>query len=44
MPCIKCGNNKYKLGAGPCVFTSLAACQRAYKAYLSKKHAKGKKK
>lgn len=43
MPCSSCSGGMWRLGGGPCVFTSEAACQRAYKAYLAKKHAKGKK-
>ena len=43
MPCIKCGNGKYKLGSSPCMYTSKATCERAYSAYRAKKHSKKKK-
>lgn len=42
MPCIKCPNGKYRLGSGSCMYTSKAACERAYVAYRAKKHSKKK--
>ena len=38
MPVILCPNNMYRIGDGPCVFTSKAAAERAYRAYLAKSH------
>lgn len=44
MPCIKCSNNKWRLGSGNCMYKSKAKCERAYKAYKAKKHSKGRRK
>lgn len=38
MPVIKCPNNKYRIGTGPCMYSTKATADRAYKAYLAKKH------
>lgn len=38
MPVLKCQNGKYKIGTGPCVFDTQQKAQRAYRAYLFKKH------
>lgn len=35
MPCIKCPNGKYRFGSSKCMYTSLAACQRAAAAYYA---------
>ena len=35
MPVRKCPNGKYRIGSGPCVFTSKAKAERAYRAYLA---------
>ena len=43
MPVSKCPNGKYRIGSGRCMYTSKAAAERAYRAYLAKKHL-GKKK
>jgi hypothetical protein len=43
MPVRKCSNGKWRIGNGPCMYTSKAKADRAYKAYLAKK-AKGKTK
>jgi hypothetical protein len=43
MPVRKCPNGKYRIGNGPCVYTSEAAANRAYKAYLAKQRKKQKK-
>jgi len=41
MPCIPCGD-KYKLGEkGKCMYSTKAACEKAYKGYLFKKYNKG---
>lgn len=37
MPCIKCSNNKWKIGNGKCVYTTLQDCERALKAYYASK-------
>jgi len=42
MPVIKCSNGKYKIGSGKCMYKTKAAAERAYKAYLAKKHSKKK--
>lgn len=39
MPCTPCGNGKYRLGSSECMYTSKAACERAYAAYRAKKHS-----
>jgi hypothetical protein len=33
MPVSKCPNGKYRIGSGPCVYTSLKKAERAYAAY-----------
>jgi len=43
MPVIRCSSGKYRIGSGPCIYTSKAAAERAYAAYLAKKHDKGKR-
>jgi hypothetical protein len=35
MPCIKCSTNKWKIGNGRCIYTSLQDCERALKAYYA---------
>ena len=42
MPVIKCKGG-WKIGSGKCMYKSKAAAERAYDAYLAKKHSKGKK-
>ena len=42
MPVIKCGQNKWRIGSGPCIYTSKASAERAYAAYRAKTHDKGK--
>lgn len=43
MPVIKCGNGKYRIGSGPCMYTSKAKAERAYAAYRAKKAGAKKK-
>ena len=39
MPVFKCpGNNKYRIGSGPCVFDTKEKAQKWYRAYLFKKY------
>lgn len=38
MPVIKCSNGKFRIGSGPCMYTSKAKADRAYGAYKAKKH------
>jgi len=40
MPVRKCANKKYRIGNGKCIYKTKAAADRAYKAYLAKKHGK----
>lgn len=40
MPVIQCSNGKYRIGKGPCMYKSLEKAEKAYKAYLAKKHSK----
>jgi len=40
MPIRKCGRGKWRIGSGKCMYRSLAAAKRAYKAYLAKKHSR----
>lgn len=37
MPCVKCPNGKWRLGSSKCMYSSKAACERAYAAYRAKK-------
>lgn len=43
MPVEKCENGKYRIGSGKCMYKTKEAAERAYQAYLSKKHSKKKK-
>lgn len=38
MPVLLCPNGKYRIGSGPCVFDTKEKAQRAYRAYLWKRH------
>lgn len=40
MPVRKCSNGKYRIGSGPCMYTTKASADKAYKAYLAKKGKK----
>jgi len=40
MPVRKCSNGKYRIGSGKCMYKTRASANRAYKAYLAKKHSK----
>lgn len=40
MPVRKCANGKWRIGNGKCMYETKAAAERAYKAYLAKKHSK----
>ena len=44
MPVIKCPNGRYRIGKGKCIYKTKEAAEKAYKAYLAKKHSKGGKK
>lgn len=39
-PVTKCKNGKYRIGSGPCMYTSKKAATKAYRAYLAKKGGK----
>lgn len=41
MPVIKCGNGKWRIGSGKCMYTTKKKATAAYRAYLAKKK-KGK--
>ena len=44
MPVIKCPNGKWRIGSGPCMYTSKEKADRAYGAYKAEKgQKKGKK-
>ena len=40
MPVIRCSNGKYRIGNGPCMYSTKAAAERAYRAYLAKQGKK----
>lgn len=42
MPVERCKNGKYRIGSGKCMYKTKKAAEKAYKAYLAKKH-RGKK-
>lgn len=42
MPVRRCPNGKYRIGSGPCMYTSKEKADRAYRAYLAKGIKKGK--
>lgn len=39
MPIRRCENGKWKIGSGPCMYTSKNAAEKAYAAYRAKKHS-----
>lgn len=39
MPVLKCSNDKWRIGTGPCMYTSKASAERAYQGYLGSKHS-----
>jgi len=43
VPVLKCPNGKYRIGQGKCMYKTKAAAERAYRAYLAKKHSKKKR-
>ena len=42
MPCYSVGGGRYRLGYKGPIYKNKATCERAYKAYLTKKHTKEK--
>jgi len=44
MPVRKCSNGKWRIGNGPCIYTSKEKANRAYTAYLIAQANKRKKK
>lgn len=42
MPVHKCPNGKYRIGSGKCIYDSKEKAEKAYKAYLAKKHSESK--
>lgn len=42
MPVRKCPNGKWRIGNGPCMYVTKETAERAYRAYLIKKHGKEK--
>ena len=42
MPVKKCSNGKWRIGDGPCIYTTKENADKAYEAYLAKKHSGGK--
>jgi len=32
MPCIKCSNNKWRIGSGKCIYKTAEACETALRA------------
>ncbi|MBD3360261.1 hypothetical protein GF366_00495 [Candidatus Peregrinibacteria bacterium] len=43
MPVRKCSNGKWRIGSGKCIYKTKSSAEKAYKAYLAKKHSKKKK-
>ena len=41
MPVHRCGNGKYRIGSGPCMYKNKISAEKAYRGY---KRSKGKKK
>ncbi len=39
MPVLKCENGNYRIGSGPCMYTTKEAADIAYRAFLAKKHS-----
>jgi hypothetical protein len=39
MPVSRCGNGKYRIGSGPCMYRNKAKADKAYGAYKAKKYA-----
>ncbi|MFX1371342.1 MAG: hypothetical protein ACFFCE_05735 [Promethearchaeota archaeon] len=42
MPVKKCSNGKWRIGEGQCIYKTQGDAERAYRAYLVKKHKNGK--
>jgi hypothetical protein len=40
MPVLKCSNGKFRIGTGPCIYTSQKNAEKAYRAYLVRKAIK----
>ena len=40
MPVTKASNGKWRIGSGKAMYKSKAAAEKAYRAYLAKKHSK----
>jgi len=38
MPVRKCSNGKWRVGSGPCMYTSKEKAEKAYAGYRSKEH------
>ena len=43
MPVRKCSNGKWRIGEGPCMYTSKEKAERAYAAYRAKEGEKKRK-
>ena len=39
MPVLKCSNGKWRIGTGPCMYTSKGSAESAYKGYLGSKYS-----
>ncbi len=44
MPVHSCGNGKYRIGTGQCMYPSKEHAERAWKGYMAHKHMADKKK
>jgi len=44
MPVTRCPNGKYRIGSGPCVYSTREDAERAYAAYRAKIHSQPEKK
>jgi len=43
MPVIKCGNGKFRIGGGACIYTTKKSAEKAFQGYLAKKNSPPKK-
>ena len=44
MPVTKASNGKWRIGSGKAMYKTRAAAERAYRAYLARKHSGGRRK
>lgn len=41
MPCIKCSNDKWRIGSGKCMYKTKESCEKALAAYYANREKQG---